>query len=85
MKQGKTLNIKPILDSMDLVYYEYDSQNQIIKVKDNCPKNYIQRELTKITYYLASKNIVFDVLHNKSILIGTKDSVILKLKRAFQF
>ncbi len=75
------MNIKPILDSLNLVYYEYDSTNHIIKAKNNSPKSYLQRELTKITYYLVSKNIVFDVLGNKSILVGEKESFFSKLKR----
>ncbi len=75
------MNIKPILDSLNLNYYEYDSANHIIKAKNNSPRFYLQRELTKITYYLASKNIVFDVLGNQSILVGTKESFFSKVKR----
>jgi hypothetical protein len=77
------MNIQSTLNSLNLVCYEYDSHYDMLKVKENASRNYLHKELTKITYYLTSKNIIFDVLYNKSILIGKKDSLLLKLKRAF--
>lgn len=77
------MSIQSTLNSLDLVCYEYDSHYDMLRVKENFPRPSLHKELTKITYYLTSKNIIFDVLYNKSILIGKKDSVLFKIKRAF--
>ena len=76
------MNIEAILDSLNLVYYEYDARQKIIRLKQNASNlSVIQRELTKITYYLAGKNITFDVLHNKSIIIGERETLLSRIKR----
>ena len=79
------MNVNSLLDSLNLVHYEYDDSTHIAKVKRNASEYSKQRELIKITFYLSSKNIVYDVLANHSILIGSKAGFLLKIKRLFSF
>lgn len=76
------MKIKKLLDSLDLIYYEYNSKLNIIKPDQKYCNTHTQRELTKITYYLAKERIEFDVLSDKSIILNGKNSIMSKIKRA---
>lgn len=61
------MNIKEIVNSLDLIYYEYDCKNNILIKDINYSNKHTQLEFFKITYYLSKKNIPFTVLKDKSI------------------
>ncbi|RXK13115.1 uroporphyrinogen-III synthase [Halarcobacter mediterraneus] len=78
------MNIKKLIDSLDLIYYEYNPKTNIIKVDNSYSNFHTQREFTKITFYLSKKHIKFDVLGDKSILVNSKNSIPCKIKRAYK-
>ena len=61
------INIKPIIDSLNLIYYEYDNKKNMIIKDINYSNRYTQLEFFKITYHLSQKNVSFSVLKDKSI------------------
>jgi len=75
------MKIKKLIDSLNLIYYEYDSNLKIIKPDENYCNTYTHRELTKITFYLSKHHIKFDVLPDKSIILNGKNSIMSKIKR----
>ncbi|MAD42785.1 MAG: uroporphyrinogen-III synthase [Arcobacter sp.] len=61
------MDIKKIINSLDLIYYEYDEKKKIL-IRDNKYSNkFVEREFLKITYHLSKVNIPFEVLKNKTI------------------
>ena len=78
------MKIKKLIDSLDLIYYEYDPKTNIIKPDHNYCNQHTQREFTKITFYLSKKHIQFDVLPDKSIIVNEKKSILSKIKRAYK-
>ncbi len=75
------MDIKELINSLNLVYYEYDAKLNIIKLNQNYCNHHIQKEFTKITYFLSQKHIRFDILADKSIIINSKNSILSKIKR----
>ncbi|RXK03392.1 uroporphyrinogen-III synthase [Halarcobacter bivalviorum] len=76
------MKIKKLIDSLNLIYYEYDPKSNIIKLDQNYCNSHTQREFTKITYYLSKKHIQFDVLPDRSIIVNGKNSIMSRIKRA---
>jgi len=66
------MNINKIIDSLGLIYYEYDSQNNILIRDENYSNYYSESEFFKITYYLSKYHIAFNVLKSKSIQLSEK-------------
>lgn len=71
-------NIEKLLIPLNLIYYEYDKDNELIKVDKNYNNEYLKKEFIKITYTLTKNNIIFDVL-NAQILINKKLSFFQKV------
>ena len=61
------MDITKIIDSLNLIYYEYNSKKKILERDLNYSNEFSQKEFIKITYYLTKKNISFEVLKDKSI------------------
>lgn len=66
------MNIKKMIDSLNLVYYEYDSTKKLLRKDENYTNRYTDLEFFKITYYLSKYHIAFNVLKNKSIILSEK-------------
>jgi len=64
------MNIKEIIDSLNLIYYELDNEQNMLIKDVNYSNKYTKLEFFKITYYLTKKNITFTVLKNKSIKLS---------------
>lgn len=77
------MKIKKLIDSLDLIYYEYDPKTNIIKPDNKYCNQHTQREFTKITFYLSKKHIQFDVLPDKAIIVNGKNSIMSRIKRAY--
>lgn len=74
------MKIKKLLDSLDLIYYEYNPKSNIIKTDPEYNDFYSRREFTKITFYLSKEHIPFDVLKDKSILVNKKNTLLFRIK-----
>ena len=61
------MDIKKIINSLDLIYYEYDEKNKILIKDINYSNSFTEREFLKITYHLSKVRIPFEVLKNKTI------------------
>lgn len=61
------MNIEKIINSLKLIYYEYNSKKQLLERDLNYSNEFSEKEFIKITYYLTKKNIPFEVLKDKSI------------------
>ncbi len=61
------MDIKKIINSLDLIYYEYDEKKKILIKDKKYSNNFVEREFLKITYHLSKVNIPFEVLKNKTI------------------
>ena len=61
------MNIKKIIDSLNLIYYEYNDKKNILERDLNYSNVFSQREFIRITYYLTKNNIPFTVLKDKFI------------------
>ena len=61
------MHIKKIIDSLNLIYYEFDSKENILIKDINYSNRFTEMEFLKITYYLSKQNISFKVLKNKTI------------------
>jgi len=70
------VNLKEIIDSLNLIYYEYDKKNNTIHRDVNYSNEFINMEFFKVTYYLSKKHIPFKVLSDKSIQLSNKNSKI---------
>lgn len=66
------MNIEKIIDSLNLIYYDFDKGKSILIKDVNYSNKHTQLEFFKLTYYLAKEKILFDVLQNKSIIILEK-------------
>lgn len=64
------MDFKKIINSLDLLYYEYNEKNKVLIPDNNYSNKYVKLEFFKITYYLSKYNIEFKVLKNKSIQLS---------------
>lgn len=74
-------SIAKILQSLNLVYYEYDKKSDMIVFDKRYSNTHTLGELIKLTYYLTSKKITFDVLKDSSILLNRSDTLSSKIQR----
>lgn len=74
-----SIETKKIIDSLNLIYYEYDNKNKTLLRDSNYSNKFIDMEFFKVTYYLSKKHIPFEVLNDKSIKLEVKNSSIEKL------
>lgn len=66
------MSIKKILDSLDLLYYEYDEKTQTFIFDENYSNRFANLEMLKITYQLSQAHIDFTVSKNHSIQLEKK-------------
>ena len=76
--------IEKLLEPLNLIYYEYDSKENLLVLDKNWSKDYIFDELIKITYMLSSNHIKFYIDENKSIVMSDTDTLLNKIKRYFK-
>lgn len=70
------MKIEEIIESLGLIYYEYDSRKNTLVRDINYSNNFINMEFFKTTYFLSKEHIPFQVLKDKSIrLSGTNASI----------
>lgn len=73
--------MKNIIESLNLIYYEYDEHsNELILDKDT-PKEKYYEEFMRITYALTSHHIEFLVDGDRSILLGAQHRLANRVKR----
>lgn len=61
------MKIEEVIDSLGLIYYEYNDKKKCLERDPNYSNEFIDMEFFKITYYLSKKNIPFHVLKDKSV------------------
>jgi len=72
-----------MINSLDLIYYEYNTNKNTLFVDKDGSKDDIGRELIKITYTLTKNNIEFFIDEDKNIIIECEDKFFLRLKHKF--
>ena len=72
-------DINKQIDSLNLNYYEFDSENKIFKFKYKDEYESVKKELFKITYILTKNNIKFDLLPNKYIVLNKQFNLLQKI------
>ena len=74
-------NIKKSIESLNLIYYEYDKKSNSFILDKNFSNEHIYEELIKITHFLSKNHIPFFINENKSLVLNSKDSLTSKIKR----
>lgn len=74
-------NIGNLIDSLNLIYYEYDKKSNSFILDRSYSNDHIFEELIKITYLLSKHNILFFVDENKSLVLNSRNNIFLKIKR----
>ena len=77
------MDIKEIINSLNLIYYEFDTKKNILIKDVNYSNKYTKLEFFKITYYLSKNNIFFKVLKDKSIELSKNKFEIKKCFTSF--
>jgi len=81
----KTMSeIKSVIESLNLIYYEYDEKMNILVLDKKCSKELTFTELINITYALNKKKINFFVDENKNIVISDSNTFSNKIQRYFK-
>ncbi len=78
---NKIKKIEKLIEELNLIYYEYDTEKHKLVLDKKWSKDYIYSEFMKITYMLTSNNIVFFIDEKKSIVVADKDSLLKKTER----
>lgn len=73
--------IEKIFNDLNLIYYEYNSENNSFEADKTYPKENLQNEFLKLTYTLTKNNIDFFVDEKKDIVVSHKDSFFTRLKQ----
>ncbi|MDD5156892.1 uroporphyrinogen-III synthase [Sulfurimonas sp.] len=73
--------IEKLIEHLSLIYYEYDGATNSFILDRNYSNEHIFEELIKITYILSKHNINFFVDEHKSLVLNSKNSLSLKIKR----
>ncbi len=74
-------SIKKIIDSLELIYYNYDEKNMaFVPAHDVVNKNAIYNELIKITHTLSKNGIKYLSSDNQVIFLNSKNTLLSKLK-----
>lgn len=66
--------IKEVIDSLDLLYYAYNSEKNSLIKDVNYSNKYTESEFFKLTYDLSKKHILFEVLKDKTIKFSKHES-----------
>ena len=64
------MNISELINSLNLIYYDFDSKKNILVKDINYSNKYTKLEFFKITYYLTKKSIPFNILSDKTIKLS---------------
>ena len=72
--------MKKIFESLNLIYYEYNIQANILFLDHYASKDNMSRERMKITYALTKEGIDFFIDENENIVISYKDKFFVRLK-----
>ena len=78
-------NIEKLIESLNLIYYEYEKSSNSFILDRNYSNEHIFEELIKITYLLSKHNINFFVDEKKSLVLNAEDSFFSKIKKAMGF
>jgi uroporphyrinogen-III synthase len=76
--------IKKLLEPLNLLYYEYDTQSNSLFVDKNAQKENAYQEMIKITYTLSKNDIEFFIDERKDIVISYEDRLLVRLKQRFK-
>jgi len=76
--------IKKLIDSLDLIYYEYDASSNLLVLDKNWSKDHILDELIKVTFMLSSNNVKFYINEDKSIVLTDTNTIVNRIQRFFQ-
>lgn len=72
-----------IIDSLDLLYYEYNKTQNTLFIDKNSSCDDVGRELIKITYTLTKHDIEFFIDDEKNIIIECSDKFMSRMKHKF--
>lgn len=75
--------IEKIVDSLELIYYEYNAKSKSLVADKQYAKKHLFDELIKITHAFTTNNITFYVDSKQRIFIDSKESLKAKLERFF--
>jgi uroporphyrinogen-III synthase len=75
--------IENILDSLNLIYYEYNKNKKTLFVDESGLKDDVGREFIKITYTLTKNEMEFFIDSEKNIIIACQDKFFSRLKHKF--
>ncbi|CAA6820542.1 MAG: Uroporphyrinogen-III synthase (EC [uncultured Sulfurovum sp.] len=70
------MHIKEFINSLDLLYYEYNSEKNSLIKDVNYSNKHTESEFFKLTYDLSKKHIFFDVLKDKTITFSKHQSLL---------
>jgi len=85
MDDNKIMNkIKKILESLNLLYYEYNTKSNILFVDQTTSQENINRERVKATYCLTSNDIEFFIDEDENIVISHKDTFLTRLAQRYK-
>lgn len=76
-------NLQKVIESLDLLYYEYDKKTDSLRADAECSQKNIFDELIKITHALTTHNITFYVDSQQRVFLNKKESLVSKIKRVF--
>ena len=76
--------IKKLIDSLDLIYYEYDASLNQLVLDDKWSKEHILDELIKVTFALSTRKIKFYINEDKSIVLADDNTLVNRILRYFK-
>lgn len=76
--------IKKILESLDLLYYEYNTSKNTFFVDQKTSQENINRERIKATYTLTKYEIEFFIDEDENIVISDKDTFVTRLIQRYK-
>lgn len=74
-------DIKKLVESLDLLYYEYDAKTDSLSFDSECSQKELFDELIKITHALTTHNILFYVDSHQRVFLNKKETLFAKMKR----
>lgn len=69
-----------LCDDLNLIYFEYDKDENKFEVDKNATKNQVHNEFIKLTYNLTKAGVEFLVDEKGDIVISCKDTILSRLK-----
>jgi len=73
--------IKKILESLNLIHYEYNAKTNTLSIDKEGSKDDIYKEFIKITYNLTKNELNFFVDEHQDIVISYEDRFFIRLKQ----